>query len=79
MKFILTTILVLSSLGAEAQTVEQELKANVNRAAGMFYARPIVGKLPKDTPAPNGKKAFYINHYGSTGPYYLSKKEYYEE
>ena len=79
MKFILTILLVLSSLGAEAQTVEQELKANVNRAAGMFFARPIVGKLPKDTPAPNGKKAFYINHYGSTGSYYLSKKEYYEE
>lgn len=79
MKFILTILLVLSSLGAEAQTVEQELKANVNRAAGMFYARPIVGKTPKDTPAPNGKKPFYINHYGCAGSYYLSKKEYYEE
>ena len=79
MKFILTTILVLSGLGAEAQTVEQELKANVNRAAGMFYARPLDRKMPKDTPPPRGKKPFYINHYGCAGSYYLDKKEYYEE
>ena len=79
MKFILTILLVLSSLGAEAQTVEQELKANVNRAAGMFYARPLVRKMPKDTPPPEGKKPFYINHYGCAGSYYLDKKEYYEE
>ena len=79
MKFILTILLVLSSLGAEAQTVEQELKADVNRAAGMFYARPLVRKMPKDTPPPEGKKPFYINHYGCAGSYYLDKKEYYEE
>ena len=66
-------------MGTMAQTVEQELKSNVNRAAGMFYARPIVGKAPKDTPPPEGKKPFYINHYGCAGSYYLDKKEYYEE
>lgn len=64
--------------GAEAQTVSKELQADVNRAAGMFYARPI-GKMPKDTPAPEGKKPFYINHYGCPGSYYLDKSEYYIE
>lgn len=63
---------------AQAQTVGQELKADVNRAAGMFYARP-VGKMPKDTPAPQGKKPFYINHYGCPGSYYLDKSEYYKD
>ena len=43
MKLILSILLSLFGMGTMAQTVEQELKANVNRAAGMFYARPIVG------------------------------------
>ena len=64
--------------GAKAQTVSKELQADVNRAAGMFYARQ-VGKMPKDTPAPEGKKPFYINHYGCPGSYYLDKSEYYIE
>lgn len=62
----------------QAGIVSKELRADVNRAAGMFYARP-VGKMPKDTPAPDGKKPFYINHYGCPGSYYLDKTEYYEE
>lgn len=79
MKLFLTILFTLIGMGAMAQTVEQELKANVNRAAGMFYARPIVGKAPEDTPPPEGKKPFYINHYGCAGSYYLDKKEYYED
>ena len=63
---------------AKAQSVVKELQADVNRAAGMFYALP-VGKMPKDTPAPAGKKPFYINHYGCPGSYYLDKKEYYDD
>ena len=35
--------------------------------------------MPKDTPAPSGKKPFYINHYGCPGSYYLDKSEYYTE
>ena len=69
--------------GAKAQaiktiSVERELQADVNRAAGMFYARS-TAKPPKDTPAPAGKKPFYINHYGCPGPYYLDKREYYTD
>ena len=69
--------------GAKAQaiktiSVERELQVDVNRAAGMFYARS-TAKPPKDTPAPAGKKPFYINHYGCPGPYYLDKREYYTD
>ena len=81
-KLFLTAITVLAAFsGLKAQvakpaSVERELQADVNRAAGMFYARS-TAKPPKDTPAPKGKKPFYINHYGCPGPYYLDKSEYY--
>jgi len=55
----------------------RELKADVNRSAGMAYAMPVV-RHPKDTPAPNGKKPFYINHYGCPSACYLPKAEDYE-
>ena len=74
--FIVTVATAFSQ--AKAQSVVKELQADVNRAAGMFYALP-VGKMPKDTPAPAGKKPFYINHYGCPGSYYLDKKEYYDD
>ena len=85
MKRLFLTIIVVATalVGAEAQgskavSVERELQADVNRAAGMFYARS-TAKAPKDTPAPKGKKPFYINHYGCPGPYYLDKGEYYTD
>ena len=69
----------LVTMNVQAQSeIAKELKADINRSAGMFYARP-VGKMPKDTPAPKGKKPFYINHYGCPGSYYLDKKEYYTD
>ena len=70
---------VIVSVSVQAQTeIAKEIKADINRSAGMFYTRP-VGKMPKDTPPPAGKKPFYINHYGCPGAYYLDKHEYYTE
>ena len=78
-KIFLTIFAVITTpLVVQAQIVEKELKADFNRASGMFYARK-AGKMPKDTPAPSGKKPFYINHYGCPGSYYLDKSEYYTE
>ena len=67
-----------SAQDSKALMIEKEVKADINRAAGMFYARS-TSKPHKDTPAPKGKKPFYINHYGCPGPYYLDKSEYYTE
>ena len=85
MKKLLITAVLVSAVfsGASAQDnkalmIEKEVKADINRAAGMFYAR-YTAKAPKDTPAPKGKKPFYINHYGCPGPYYLDKSEYYTD
>ena len=80
MKKIFLTIfaVITTQLVAQAQTVRKELQIEKNKASGMFYARK-AGKMPKDTPAPSGKKPFYINHYGCPGSYYLDKSEYYTE
>ena len=76
---IWVVISLLMSVSVQAQNdIIKEVKADINRAAGMFYTRSI-GKMPKDTPAPAGKKPFYINHYGCSGAYYLDKPEYYTE
>ena len=74
---VMIVVVITATTRAEAQSVKHELQADVNRAAGMFYARQ-VGKA-KDTPAPEGYKPFYINNYGCPGSYYLDKTEYYKE
>ena len=83
MKRLIITVFLASTVSsytfsqaAKAENVEKELRADANRAAGMLYVRS-TAKKPKDTPAPNGKKPFYINHYGSPGAYYLEKPNYY--
>ena len=75
--WVIVSLLVSASVQAQTDVIK-EVKADINRAAGMFYTRP-VGKMPKDTPPPAGKKPFYINHYGCPGAYYLDKSEYYTE
>ena len=78
-KFFGVIFFVMASVSIQAQTeIARELKADINRYAGMFYTRSIE-KSPKDTPPPAGKKPFYINHYGCSGAYYLDKPEYYTE
>ena len=75
--WVIVSLLVSASVQAQTDVIK-EMKADINRAAGMFYTRP-VGKMPKDTPPPAGKIPFYINHYGCPGAYYLDKSEYYTE
>ncbi len=77
-RFFMGGMLLMSTITATGQTIAQELKTDPNRAAGTFYALPI-GKMPKDTPAPEGKKPFYINHYGCPGSYYREMESIYEE
>ena len=71
-------ILFICGTNALAQTVGEELRADVQRAAGMNYALP-TPKRVKDTPASGGKKPFYINHYACPSSYYLPQDADYEE
>ena len=66
-----------ATLDMTAQTVVDELREDVRRAAGMRYAMTLE-KSPHDTPPPEGKKPFYINHYGSPSVYYLDRPDYYD-
>ena len=75
---VAVVVLMTSAATAKAQNVAQELLENPDQAAGMFYALP-VGKMPKDSPAPEGKKPFYINHYGCSESYYRESNSLYEE
>ena len=60
-----------------AQTVVEEIKAIPQCSAGIIYSVP-TGKQQADTPAPDGKKPFYISHFGSCAAYYLESRKDYE-
>lgn len=77
-RVLVSSVLLMAAVTAAGQNVAQELLDNPNRAAGTYYALPMTGKVPKDTPAPKGKKPFYINHYGCPGSYYRETSSLYE-
>ena len=68
-KFILIAFMAIFSTSIWAQNVLEELKVDFDKAGSNYYAYP----EPKDplTPAPHGKKPFYISHYGRHGSRYL--------
>ena len=68
-KFILIAITAVISSAIGAQNVREELKANFDKAGSNYYAYP--EPTAPQTPAPNGKKPFYISHYGRHGSRYL--------
>ena len=74
----LAILVLCCSLCSEAQTVAEELRSDVRRAAGLSYALTLP-EMPEDTPAPDGKKPFYINHFGCPSDYYLDRPEYYDD
>lgn len=78
--FLLISVALLMSATLKAQapaeTIGKELRADVNRAAGIRYAMPVAKQ--KDTPVPGNKKPFYINYYGCPSSYYLPNPEDYD-
>ena len=70
--------MVFGAILMMAQDVRKELKADANRSAGIYYALPSM-KTYHNTPAPAGKKPFYINHYGCPASFYLEKPEEYKK
>ena len=71
-----TPVLLMICLQMRAQTVAEEIKNTPQCSAGIIYTQP-TSKQQTDTPAPDGKKPFYISHFGSSAAYYLeNRKEY---
>ena len=60
-----------------AQSVREEIRADVNRSAGTFMAYPVQEQLTM-TPAPEGKKPFFLSHFGCQGSYYLDQQADYD-
>lgn len=76
---IIITLLLgcTTSADIQAQSVREEIRADVNRSAGTFLAYQ-VAQQPTMTPPPNGKKPFFLSHFGCQGSYYMDKPEDYE-
>lgn len=74
--FVIAAITISGAVHVMAQTIDDELRTDVRRAAGLSYALPIT-ELPADSP-PAGKKLFYINHYGCPSEYYVERRGNYD-
>lgn len=81
-KLLLIGLLALASnlpviVSAQHTTIKEEIRQNIRFSASNYLAYPGPKQLWL-TPAPNGKKPFYISHYGRHGSRYHNKPETYE-
>ena len=76
-RFLLVITALVLVAGAQAQTIAREaFKQDIRRSANNYQAYPDKN-LPKLTPAPEGYKPFFMNHYGRHGSRWLiSPKDY---
>lgn len=75
-KLLLIAILACISTIIRAQSVRDELHSNIDKAGSNYFAYP--GPSEPMTPAPAGKKPFYISHYGRHGSRYLIHQREYD-
>lgn len=75
MRFVLVCGLILSVVTSKAQTAFEEISADPNKSASVYYAYPEISE--QYTLPPEGYTPFYISHYGRHGSRYLiSDSEY---
>ena len=75
-KLIIVTILGCITLQATAQDVWKEIDQDPRRSASNYMAYPEPTKPL--TPAPKGKKPFYISHYGRHGSRFIINQRDYD-
>ena len=76
LRLIAAYVLVLLTCTIYAQHPKDDIKQNIRCSAGTLMAYP--GPRHKLTPAPQGKRPFYISHYGRYGSHHLLQKEDYD-
>ena len=59
------SLIILITLSASAQDFQSEIRANIDRFAGVYHSYEYIPTA--DTPAPKGFKPFYVSHYGRHG------------
>lgn len=76
-KILIMATLVVFVFSLQAQTIRDEIQDNLRCSASnyMAYPNPVQHKL---TPAPKGKKPFYISHYGRHGSRYHNRARTYD-
>lgn len=74
-KILLFCILAASIAELSAQPLRDEIKANTRRSAGNCMAYPGPTQL-YPAPPPEGKKPFYISHYGQLGSHFHKQSTY---
>ena len=72
---MIITLFCVSSV-LNAQTAWEEIQKDIHNSAGNHLAYP-GPKQTRLTPAPDGKKPFYISHYGRHGSRYMVGKDDY--
>ena len=77
-KVILIALTAVISMTIGAQNIQEELKADHNKAGSNYCIYLGPSASVKDTPAPKGKKPFYISHYGRHGSRYLIHQREYD-
>ena len=77
LKILLVTALLVAIHSAYAQSVIDLIRQTPSYASCNYHTYPdsITAKL---TPAPKGKKPFYISHYGRHGSRYISNRNGYD-
>ena len=74
-KLIIAILSMIFSAAAQAQSVREELRANNLKASSNYFVYPTPER--RLSPAPKGKKPFYISHYGRHGSrYMINQREY---
>lgn len=76
LRSIAAYVLVLLTCTIYAQHPKDVIKQNIRCSAGTLMA--YLGPRHKLTPAPQGKRPFYISHYGRYGSHHLLQKEDYD-
>ena len=72
----LVLLFIAATTNVAAQGIFDALRKNRKMAASNYYAYPT--PATSLTPAPKGKKPFYISHYGRHGSRYLSQRKGYD-
>lgn len=76
-KIFLSAVLLLSAVTVVAQPARKEIERNVRLSASNHLAYP--NPVPaQQTKAPDGKKPFYISHYGRHGSRFLIGSDEYD-
>ena len=61
-RLFLPLVVLLLAATAGAQSAYDEIKADIDKAGGVYFMYPF--DTPSATPAPKGYEPFYISHYG---------------